>query len=144
MVKVKSPCYSVTARGGLGEAIIFSSAKGVQYAKGNRLVKVGLLHFVKKKYTAQTVKQLASRDNFRNAIKAWNLLTEPEKQAYKDEAKEKYNTAVGVFIKVYLRDYYDQEAYLKYWLFGVGVGCSLFMFEKDFDVGSLMSIAVDN
>ena len=144
MVKVKSPCYSVTASGGLGEAIIFSSSKGVKYAKGNRLKKVGLFYFVKKKYTTQTAKQLASRDNFRNAIKAWNLLPEPEKQFYKGEAKEKYNTAIGVFIKAYLREYYDQIAYLKYWLFGVGAGCSLFMFEKDFDVGSLMSIAVNN
>lgn len=142
MVKVTGPLLSISASGTIAHSLTYSKQKNTCYVKGNRLEKVGDYHFRNKPYTSQTPKQMAVRENFSNAVTEWKNLTEEEKEIYVDLAKGKATTGIALFIKEYMEEYYNQEKYLKAWLFSISLRVNLFAFVNEWQqlylIGSLL------
>lgn len=139
MAKVRGPLLSNTASGNIGKTIIYSNSKGVSTVKGNRLEKITEYHFRTKPAISQTVAQIAVRDNFRKIIEEWNGLTTEQKEVYEEKAKGLPVTAISMYLKQKIKEYYDLEEYKKFWLFGIGQKINLFMFKSKYEIGLLLS-----
>ncbi len=144
MATVDSPLFSLTSSGTLKNLLTYTHGINKAVVKGNRLEKSGLYHFRVKPYFSETRDQLGVRENFKNAIESWNDLTVQQKDEYKEKVKGKPITAVGQFVKEFMSDNYDKEEYQKFWLFGIGAGESIFLFEKDFMLGAMLSMGVND
>lgn len=132
MPKVKGPLLSATASGKLGRDIVYTSWKGQARVTGLRLIQKNKFWLSKKKYFSQTRDQQGVRGTFKKAIIEYEKLSAPEKQMWKNLAKNKKNTAVGLFIKYWIDNFYNGEQFKKYWLFSVGLGFNLFLFKEQF------------
>ena len=141
MTKVKAPLMSISATGTIGNILTYGKVKGRQYVKSNRLELYGLYYFKQKKYHSQTVKQMAGREYFKNAIESWENLTEEQKQVYINKAKGEPVTPISLYIKEYMVTNYSQAIYKNAYLFGIGAGRIIFLFQHGFETGLLLSLS---
>lgn len=139
MVVVTGALLSISASGTIAHSMTFSKQKSSCYVKGNRLEKVGLYHFKNKEYKSQTPKQMAVRENFSNAVSEWKELTPAEKETYEEMAKGKPTTGIAIFIKEYMEEYYNQEKYLKNWLWSISLKINLFVLNNQWEQLYLIS-----
>ena len=119
MAKVKGPLLSVTASGTIGKTLTYAKSGGVNVVKGSYLKKVNGYYFTRELPVNESIKQKSVRCCFSGARKAWNVLTEEEKQAYKDEACGKALTGYNIFVSNYINTYYDYQIYLIAYLFAL-------------------------
>jgi len=96
MAKLKGPLFSVNAKGKLGNALIFSSARGIK--KASR-------HF--KPHNPRTALQQDNRSIMRYAVWSWQSLTDDQKWSYDQSAKNLglkmsgYNYYLQTYIAAY-------------------------------------------
>ncbi|MEE9572505.1 MAG: hypothetical protein V3W20_05630 [Candidatus Neomarinimicrobiota bacterium] len=143
MAKITGGLFSESVSGNVGGMLVYSTSKGVQTVKGNRLKLDSIYHFRKKPVSSQTLSQLSIRDTFRKGIKAWNNLSVAGKQVYKDAAKKVKNTALGVFMKDFIDEFHNEALYRINWLWSVGAGQPLYMMDNSDSIGALMGVAMD-
>lgn len=99
MPVVQSPLFSLKAKGTIGDLLTYTSGYGKAIVKGNRLVLNDTFSFDVKKYFSQTLEQQIVRSAFKETIGNWNILTPEQKEVYKDKAKGKNTTAIGLYIQ---------------------------------------------
>ena len=90
MAKVKGPLFSLNASGSVGDLMTFSariSGPQVRYQKKQKDVITG----------ART----EQREFFKEAVEAWNALSEEEKEEYNERAKPLALTGYNLFISEY-------------------------------------------
>lgn len=132
MPVVKAPLLSENVRGKLGKDIYYTNWKGQNRVIGLRLQNIYKFWLTKKRYFSQTEGQQAIRGTFKKAVIEWNKLTAPEKKVYIDKAKNLKNSAIGIFIENWIKNYYNRVEFKKAWLFSVGIGQSLFLFKPEY------------
>ena len=139
MAKVTGPLFSISASGTLGDTLTYSKQKCRHYVKGNRLELDGDYHFKQKIYDSQTVKQMAVREYFSNAVESWKNLSEEQKEVYINLAKGRPFTPISLYIKEYMNTNYSEAIYKNAYLFGIGAKEIVFLFQRGFETGLLLS-----
>jgi hypothetical protein len=143
MARITGPLFSASSSGTLGGLLTYGKYKRAAVCRANRFEKDNIFSCSQKVYISQTVKQISVRDTFRRAISEWNLLTDDEKNVYKNLAKGVKNTAVGLFIQEKIILYHDLAAYKIAWLYGIGHGIFNFFFAAKSGTGLLLAISME-
>ncbi len=109
MAKINGPLLSETARGKIAERLVFSLRSSGQQAR-----------FQSKQKDIITEARTTQRAIYLEAVSAWNILTNSEKQEWKDQAKELNFSGYNLFLKTYINNIlvgYD-KAYFGVAIFG--------------------------
>ncbi len=144
MAKVTGPLFSDSASGNLRKTIVYTRSKNKEIVKGNRLKKNDTYSFDIKKYDTQTSKQLAVREEFKNALQSWKELTEEQKNEVKEKARMLGLSGTALYIREYMKQNYEEKQYLIYYLFGIGQGILLPLFVNEYEIGALLTSARGN
>lgn len=122
MATVKAPCFSASATGSIGKALIFSSWKGKAVAKGSYLKDFNGYYFTRRIPDSETIKQNAVRDVFSNACEVWGSLPQYVKDEYSVLSKGKALTGFNIFIGDYIRENIDFNEYAYAYLLALYFG----------------------
>ena len=91
MAKIRGPLLSQEARGKIAERLVFSLRSSGQQAR-----------FQNKQKDVITEFRTTQRAYYLAAVDAWNLLSNPEKQEWQDQALSKHYTGYNLFVKIYI------------------------------------------
>ena len=91
MAKIKQPLFSQTASGSISEKLTFSLRESGQQVR-----------FQKAQKDVLTSSRIIQRAYYTEAVTAWNLLNETEKQSWVDFAKLKQYTGYNLYMKTYI------------------------------------------
>ena len=91
MAKIRGPLLSQEARGKIAERLVFSLRSSGQQAR-----------FQIKQKDVITEFRTTQRAYYLAAVAAWNILSNLEKQEWRDLAFSKHYTGYNLFIKVYI------------------------------------------
>lgn len=64
-------------------------------------------YFTKRAYTSNTPGQQNIRNQFKLGHQAWTILTDPQKEVYRERAKGKPLTGYNIFMKEYIKEHYE-------------------------------------
>lgn len=87
-MKVHGPLMSMEARGLIGERLVFSKRSSGQQAR-----------FQKAQKDKTTIDRDIQRSLYQTAVNSWNVLSEPEKQVYRDNAKNLHMSGYNLFMR---------------------------------------------
>ena len=90
MAKAKGPLFSLNASGSVGKLMTFSARKSGPQVR-----------YQKKQKDVITDARTEQRDFFKEAVEAWNALSEEEKEEYNTRAKNLDITGYNLFISEY-------------------------------------------
>lgn len=92
MARVRMPQMAEKASGSFGENIVYASWKGKPYSR---------IHATP--HNPKTVKQVAQRTLFREAVEAFKKLTDEQKKAYTDAGAAEGITGLNFFLREYMK-----------------------------------------
>ncbi len=95
MAKVKNPLLSLSASGTIGNIVTYAKRKF------NQVVSIKLTRKDSNSSLQQVLRQV-----FIEGTAAWNLLTDPQKLQYEEDAKSLVMTGYNLFIQEYINENY--------------------------------------
>jgi hypothetical protein len=107
MVKIRGPLLSQTAQGTIYKNIVFSVRKSGQQAR-----------FQNKQVVVITEARYFQRSNYQLSVNAWTLLSESEKNDWKNQALKLHFTGYNLFMQYYLKNIYPARSNA---VFGVAI-----------------------
>lgn len=107
MTKIKYPLHSLSASGSICQKITFSVRDSGQQVR-----------WQKKQLNIVTEARLEARSAYSNAVIAWRLLSDSEKQSWKDQALKIKLTGYNLFVQDYIYNYSKTDVTS---FFGIGV-----------------------
>lgn len=107
MTKIKGPLHSISASGSICDKITFSLRDSGQQVR-----------WQKKQRDVITEARTEARTAYSNAVIAWRLLSDSEKETWKEQAIGSELTGYNLFVQEYIYNYSKTDVTS---FFGVGV-----------------------
>lgn len=131
MAQVKAPFYGSRASGGIGKALIYQPARGLQIVRGNRLVKTDSHYFFQRYFFSETAGQQAVRNIFKQAKNNWKNFTQQQKDDY-NELGEKVNlSGYSFYLKEFINGNYQLTDFIDRWAFSFSDPSALQLFNEN-------------